>query len=138
MQAPVFLAILKKFHIEKSALYRSRIATLKALWLDINIYFKIKTSLENSSLQHLTRTILAYPTGIFISCSNFLTFGYLSRLKSLYTYDSWKKILATLIQNRMLFSLLLDTISPKYHPLFIVKVWMLKCEKKIKYRPILP
>ena len=41
-----------------------------------------------------------------------------------------KKRLATLIQNRMLFSLLLDTISPKYRPLFIVKVWMLKCEKK--------
>ena len=39
-----------------------------------------------------------------------------------------KKRLATLIQNRMLFSLLLDTISPKYRPLFIVKVWMLKCE----------
>ena len=42
-----------------------------------------------------------------------------------------KKRLATLIQNCMLFSLLLDTISPKYHPLFIVKVWMLKCEKKL-------
>ena len=48
-----------------------------------------------------------------------------------------KKRLATLIQNRMLFSLLLDTISPKYRPLFIVKVWMLKCEKKI-FRLILP
>ena len=50
---------------------------------------------------------------------------------AIYLWFLKKKILATLIQNRMLFSLLLDTISPKYHPLFTVKVWMLKCEKKI-------